>query len=246
MDSSQNKPITRLHWLLFTLLMLALFSAFLWLAFWQLERAEEKESILTAIDHAQLLPLSMVDHNSQRFSKVSGRGQYDTQHSFLLDNQVENGVVGVHLITPMQLPNNNWLLVNRGWLPMSLDRSQLPSFTTVASTVEISGALNLPPKTGVRLGGDHASNPSQAWPRLITYLELEPVAEQLGYPLLPQIIQLDAQSASGYGERQRRPLNFGPKKHRGYAITWFAFALVTVILFIIIIRPGIKKYGQQA
>lgn len=242
-DSSPNKPVTPLQWLLFTLLMLALLCAFVWLAFWQLERAEEKDSILKAIEHAQLLPLSMVDRNSPQYSKVSGRGQYDVKHSFLLDNQVENGVVGVHLITPMQLPAGDWLLVNRGWLPMPLDRSKLPAFTTAEHTVEISGALNLPPKTGVRLGGDPAIDSAQPWPRLTTYLELDPVAKQLGYPLLPQIIQLDAKSTSGYGERTRRPLNFGPEKHRGYAITWFAFALVTVILFIIIVRLGIKKNG---
>ncbi|MCF6225317.1 MAG: SURF1 family protein [Xanthomonadales bacterium] len=245
-DNSQNKPITGLHWLLFTLLMSALLAAFLWLAFWQLERADEKQAILTAIDQAQFLPLSMVDRNSPRFAKVSGRGQYDIQHSFLLDNQVESGVVGVHLITPLKLPGGDWLLVNRGWLKMPLDRSELPAFRTTATPVEISGSLNLPPKTGIRMGGDTAIDVSLPWPRLITYLELDPAAAQLGYPLLPQIIQLDAKSASGYGERLRRPLNFGPEKHRGYAITWFAFALVTVILFIIIIRPGIKKYGKQA
>jgi surfeit locus 1 family protein len=187
----------------------------------------------------------MVDRDSPRFAKISGRGQYDSKHSFLLDNQVENGVVGVHLYTPLQLPNGERLLVNRGWLPMALDRQSLPIFTTDTSAVDVNGILNLPPKTGIRLGSEDAPGTDKPWPRLITYLELESASQQLGYPLLPTIIQMDAQSASGYGERQLRPLNFGPEKHRGYALTWFAFAIVAVILFIIIIRLGLKKNARQ-
>ncbi len=243
-DNIPENGVSRLQWLLFTLLMLGLLLAFLWLAFWQLDRAEEKQSILVAIDQAPVLPLSLLEGNSPRFAKVSGRGRYDSEHSFLLDNQVENGVVGVHLYTPLQLPTGEWLLVNRGWLPMALDRSELPQFTTPAVAVEIGGILNLPPKTGIRIGNDTAVAASAPWPRLITYLELGPVTQQLGYPLLGQVIQLDDKSASGYGERQLRPLNFGPEKHRGYALTWFAFAIVAVILFIIIIRLGRKKNAR--
>ncbi len=240
-DNDRQTGISRLQWLLFTVLMTSLLLVFLWLAFWQLDRAEEKQAILTAIDQAPTLPLSLIDQNSPRFSKVSGQGYYDTEQSFLLDNQVESNVVGVHLYTPLRLTSGKWLLVNRGWLPMALDRKSLPQFTTSPDIVEVRGILNAPPQTGVRLGQGQAEPAATKWPRLITYLDLEPVQQQLMYPLMPQILQLDKQSASGYGARQLRPLNFGPDKHRGYALTWFTFALVAVILFIIIVRLGLKN-----
>jgi surfeit locus 1 family protein len=58
------------------------------------------------------------------------------------------------------------------------------------------------------------------------------VESALGVDVESRIILLDPGAADGF-ERQWRPaLGFGPERHLGYAIQWFAFALVTVALFI--------------
>lgn len=240
MEEYKSSPVSLRQRLAFTLLMALLLAIFLWLAFWQLERAEFKQSILDAMAKATTLPLSQVIADSPRFTLVSGSGHYDSKRSFLLDNQVEAGVVGVHLYTPFQLPSGQWLMVNRGWLPMALDRKSLPNFTTPTALVEISGRLNLPPETGVQLGEGEKATAANEWPKLVTYLKLNQLEAQLGTTLLPLLVQLDENSTSGYGERRLRPLNFGPEKHKGYAITWFSFAIVAIILYLIIIRMGRK------
>ncbi len=238
MEEYKPAPVSLRQRLAFTLLMAVLLAIFLRLAFWQLERAEFKQAILDAMANATTIPLSQVNAASPRFTLVSGSGHYDSQRSFLLDNQVEGGIVGVHLYTPFQLASGQWLLVNRGWLPMALDRKSLPNFTTPTALVEISGRLNLPPGTGVQLGEGEVGTDAGNWPKLITYLKTKELEAQLGTTLLPLLIQLDENSASGYGERRPRPLNFGPTRHKGYAITWFTFAIVAVILYLIIIRMG--------
>jgi len=239
-DTQNTKRTTPFQWLLFNLVMISLFTLFLWLGNWQLDREQQKLDLLAAIQQAPSIPLVLIDNNSPRFANVSGSGTYDEQHSFMLDNQVENGIVGVHLYTPLQTVKGEWLLVNRGWLPMQLDRRKLPEFSTPTGKVEINGRLNTPPQTGVRIGQNSSSSGvlKNTWPHLQTYLDLDYASAQLGYSLLPMVIQLSPRSASGYGARTPHLLNFGPEKHRGYAITWFTFALVAVILYFIILRIG--------
>jgi len=235
-----SRPVTLLQRLAFTLVMALLLATFLWLAFWQLDRAEFKQSLLDAADTAPTLTVAQIQADSPRFARIHGAGHYDNARSFLLDNQVEGGIVGVHLYTPFQLPGGQWIMVNRGWLAMALDRKSLPVFTTPTGLTNISGRLNLPPGTGVRLGGSEKPAKSALWPKLVTYLELDQLEAELGISLLPLVIQLDKNSTSGYGARQLRPLNFGPEKHKGYAITWFSFAIVAIILYLVIIPMGRK------
>ncbi len=243
--AQKTAPVSLLQRLSFTLIMALLLTAFLWLASWQLNRAEFKQAILDSIASAPEIPLSQITAASPQFAITSGSGHYDAKRSFLLDNQVEGGIVGVHLYTPLQLPSGQWIMVNRGWLPMALDRQSLPAFTTPGGSVNISGRLKFPPRTGVRLNGSSDLVTTESWPQLVTYMELSELEDQLGRTLLPQLIELDENSTSGYGERQPRPLNFGPEKHKGYAITWFTFAIVTMVLYLIIIPMGRKPENNQ-
>ena len=56
----------------------------------------------------------------------------------------------------------------------------------------------------------------------------------LGQSLQPRVIQLDADHAAGFAGRDWSPVNFGPLRHRAYAIQWFALALTVFIVGIII------------
>jgi surfeit locus 1 family protein len=47
-----------------------------------------------------------------------------------------------------------------------------------------------------------------------------------------RILLLDAGVPDGFERRWRPALGFGPERHLGYALQWFAFALLTVVLFI--------------
>jgi cytochrome oxidase assembly protein ShyY1 len=47
-----------------------------------------------------------------------------------------------------------------------------------------------------------------------------------------RIVLLDPGAPDGFERHWRPSLGFGPERHLGYAIQWFAFALVAVVMLI--------------
>ena len=61
----------------------------------------------------------------------------------------------------------------------------------------------------------------------------ERLAAILGYPLRPSLILLEPEAPGGYRrDWQPRFGGFGPERHRGYAVQWFALAATLVILYL--------------
>ena len=61
---------------------------------------------------------------------------------------------------------------------------------------------------------------------------MDEVAADLGRPLDPRVLLEMPQPGSAF-VREWQPEVFPPQRHYGYALTWFTFALVAVILFVI-------------
>ena len=57
---------------------------------------------------------------------------------------------------------------------------------------------------------------------------------ELGRPIAPLIVKLDASDPDGYERVWRTPVAVGPGRHIAYAVQWFAFAATAVILFFIV------------
>jgi surfeit locus 1 family protein len=58
------------------------------------------------------------------------------------------------------------------------------------------------------------------------------VESALGVAVEPRIVLLDAAAPDGFERIWRPALGFGPERHLGYAIQWFAFALVAAVVFV--------------
>src|SRR3954471_6254676 len=83
-----------------TLLGVAAFAA---LGFWQLDRAAQKERLLAAYADAAHAPFvdfaSVREHaDALHYPHVHIAGHFDTQHGYLLDEQMREGRLGVHAI----------------------------------------------------------------------------------------------------------------------------------------------------
>lgn len=222
--------------LLVALLFIALFIR---LGVWQLSRADEKRDILASAADAPVSTLAQLVQEPERYADISMSGYFDSKRHLLLDNQVLNGRPGVHVWTPFHADTGDWLLVNRGWLPLTPDR-RLPEFSTPSETLQIRGRVNQPPRVGRRLGADDQLNTKQ-WPQLVTYLDLAPVSAALDIRLQDWIVQLDANSPAGFEGRDWPVVNFGPEKHLSYAWTWFSLALAVFIVTVIVQRPKQKS-----
>ncbi len=215
-----------------SLLLIPLALVFVRLAIWQFDREQQKANLIQQFQNADGIRWPAVGPDSDRFSRVNGRGRFDAAHSVLLDNQPFAGRNGVHVYTPFRFEDGRYALVNRGWLPLPADR-RLPAFDTPINEITITGILNRPPEVGLRLGNARPLNSAQ-WPNLVTYLELPLISDALGYSVSAWVVQLTGEHPAGFDGQQWSPVNFGPDKHRAYAIQWLALASTVAVVYVLI------------
>jgi surfeit locus 1 family protein len=208
---------------------------FIWLGFWQLGRADEKQALLDQYAIAQKTQVEITPQNAAslpRYQRVTVSGRFDPAHQVLLDNMPSHtGQPGYRVLTPFET-SAGWLLVDRGWLPLGKTRSELPDIAVGNDERTLTGTIDELPRAGIELAAP-ATDPKTPWPRVLSF-PVQPVLEQqLGHKLLRGVLLLDASQPDGYERIWEAHLGFKPERHIGYAVQWFAFAVAAVILFVI-------------
>ena len=215
-----------------TVLVLILLPTFTGLGLWQLQRADSKAAQFESFRAQAELPIltSLSGSDVPRYARVRLRGRFMSSRQFLLDNMTHAGRSGYHVLTPF-LPENGerWLLVNRGWVPAPTTRDTLPDVALVAREGMVSGQLDLLPRPGLDLQEDSVAR--GGWPRVVFFPAVGELAAQLNRPLHDYQLLLDPDQPDGF-LRQWGPRSMAPEKHLGYAVQWFAFAVVLVVLYV--------------
>lgn len=223
----------RFNWWLL-LITLAFVSLFIKLGFWQLHRAEEKRILqqqFTLRLHSQAISLDLLPKNQDwHFYPVTLQGHYDNAHSILLDNKIHDHQVGYEVLTPfIDDKHVSPVLINRGWIPQGRNRQSLPVISSVDGRQEISGWVYVPAGKAFTLG--QMSDLRQNWPLRVEIINIPALEKILNKPLFPYVILLSPKADSGF-VRDWQPISMPPEKHIGYAVQWFTFALVLIIIFI--------------
>lgn len=182
--------------------------------------------------------------NDWRYKKISVTGVYDNNKQMLLDNQVRDGVTGYNVLTPMAVEQNGktyWILVDRGWLPQSLHRQQLPNTDIeVVQSETVLGSVYVPYADAYSLGGI-ADGEDNGWPRRIQFVDYQLLSDRLGVELQAFTLRLDADQKHGY-RRDWAEYSMSAHKHYGYAFQWFAMAAAVFVLWLLYcIKPLMKK-----
>ncbi len=221
-----------------TLVYVVVVSLLIFLGTWQLHRAEEKRQLLNSqlasAESGTLLLTAKSEDNVEllRYKKVEVDGHYDVQHQFLIDNQISAGKAGYMVLTPFFLKGENQaVLVNRGWIPLTQDRSILPDVKIEVMQSVIKGRINSFPSVGVKLPG--AELPTDSWPAVVQVVDSEILAKRLGYRLFHFQIELDKESPDGYKRDWQLSHIMPPEQHTAYAVQWFGLALTLSILFVV-------------
>jgi surfeit locus 1 family protein len=165
-----------------------------------------------------------------RYSGAQARGRYDSAHQFLLENISHAGMPGYDVLTPLQLAGGGTLIVNRGWIPLTASRQQLPDVRVPeAPDSNAYGRLDNLPVPGISLG--HAPPLKAApWPKLTSFPTMADLSAALDRPLEPRQLLLDAHAPLGY-LRDWQPPGMSPAQHISYAIQWWAFAALALVLY---------------
>lgn len=206
---------------------------FIGLGMWQLERARVKGDLVAALERGERMPATPLPADSAEFGALAFRrvrvtGELRGQHQFLLDNRIHEGRAGFDVLVPLVRGNGDTILVDRGWVPVTAGREPArPVRLELAGEVDARGRLWLP-SAGLPLGPAIAPGQS-GWPRLATRIDYEQFGRELGTELQPAVIRLDPSLSWALESRPMEPA-FGPMRHVGYAVQWFALALTVVVV----------------
>jgi surfeit locus 1 family protein len=211
--------------------------AFLALGNWQLGRAREKQALLAEFEAGGRATIDADGRNLGglgRYQRVRIGGSYDATRQLLLDNMPSpvDGRPGFRVLTPLRRADGRgWVLVDRGWVPLGPTREDLPDVAVGGEPRRVSGVLDVLPVPGLRAGPAAVPGDSR-WPRVMLFPTAADVESALGTAVEARIVLLDDADPDGFERKWRPALGFGPERHLGYAVQWFAFALVAAVLFI--------------
>ena len=214
---------------------------FIRLGIWQLHRADFKESLLRRYAAAASAPRQdfaavAAQPPADSYPRVQVQGRYLIDRLYLLDNPKHDSRGGVEVFAPLQLRGqSHLLLVDLGFLPGD-GTDQTPPLPPLSSApVELQGLYVPPPPVGFEMGGNALARETQ-WPKKSIFLAMNEVAADLGRPLYPRVLALDADSSSVYVRKHSLDLTMPPARHRAYAFQWFAFALAAVAILLVVHR----------
>ena len=125
------------------------------------------------------------------------------------------------------------LLVDRGWIAWSHEPGTHPALPPLPQgEATLTGVYAPFPGNGIRVGGNALARQTE-WPKLTLAIDAQEIAADLNRPLLPRVLLLDAEGASGF-VRSWTPSVMPPERHRGYAVQWFAFAIAAIVIFVLL------------
>lgn len=212
---------------------LALLALFVHLGLWQTGKAEQSAERAALYDaRSKHPPISigtpLVNPESLVYVQVVVRGEYEAAHQFYLDNQVENGRPGVHVITPLKIEGGDTrVLVNRGWAAWE-DRQKRPYVETPSGTVDVTGIAVIPGKQKYLLMPDRR----EAWPELWSVLDMGRFVEETAMQVQPVIIHLTSPGQNNGLVAHRPQPEDKTVMHKGYALQWFGMAGVLLGFYI--------------
>jgi surfeit locus 1 family protein len=236
-------------WLVKHLFALLVLLAMLRLGFWQLDRLQQKRdhnaAVVAALAQPPVpLPTTITELDQLTFRRVHVRGVFDHTQSMVWRNQQRDGINGVHLLVPLHISDTEQtILIDRGWLPNALAAREERSAYTVEGEVMVEGIVrHSQPRPDHPLAGHDLPLPDEdridAWLRV----DIERMQEQIPSPLLPVFIQ---QTSGSQSDAQALPrpvaapeLDEGP--HLSYALQWFTFSGILVIVYTVLIRQQIN------
>lgn len=219
------------------------------LAFWQVQRGQEKTRLLAHFDASHDAPphyemsieqaRALLEQETV-FVRACFAGHYVADRQFLLDGQTQGGQVGFDVWTPLERPTGEKLMVNRGWVAQDFRRHPVAALAVGNAEREVCGTLVRFPRSGWAL---KPMPESGSWPRVVVYPAPKELEQMLGAPIYPLLLLLDGDQPDGY-MRSWRPITMTPEQHYGYAVQWTALAVTWVVMTVVFWRRRSRGSGQ--
>lgn len=206
---------------------------------WQRGRANEKEALQHRLDmwtrEAPVpVPAKPVQGADFALRPVRAVGEYAPRYEILLDNRVYQGRAGYFVVTPLRLDDSDMhVLVLRGWTAGGRTRDELPHIPTPSGVQQVTGRGMIPSTRVLELA---EVAPGRVWQNLL----LERYQRWSGLRLQPFVIEQTNEAGDGLVRDWPRP-DTGMEKHQIYAMQWYSFAAVALLLYVILNVQRIRE-----
>jgi surfeit locus 1 family protein len=131
-------------------------------------------------------------------------------------------------------------LVNRGWVPVGVDRTILPIIETPLEEIDVTGFAHDP--SGKYLELTQVENKSQGWQMVWQNWDSHKYTRAVPFAIHPIFILLDpASSAGGYVREWPKPAA-RIEVNRGYAIQWYLMSFALIVIYLV---TNIKKISSE-
>jgi cytochrome oxidase assembly protein ShyY1 len=203
------------------------------LGVWQLDRLEERRARNAQIDQrSQETPRPLTSLRAEfndlpsdlAYRTAVVEGVYRADDEFVAVGRVYGDLKGKLVATPLELADGSVLIVVRGIVPGDTSGPPMEGFETPSGRVTIEGRLSV---------GEEPSRISEPEPQdghlaSLSRLDLDYIDEWIDGDVLPFALLLDEQRPSGPGDNPAPIPNeeLTEGSHLGYAIQWFAFAII--------------------
>lgn len=199
------------------------------LGVWQLSRLAEKKR-MNAAQRAALArpPIALVDTiaaDSLAGRVVSIRGRYDNTRHVVIAGRTHDGEPGVEVLTPLMLPGGIAIVVDRGWLGAELPAEAHPERSSDPGERDVRGVVELLP-AGHHGGTLRPVRSDSATVLMCLRVDPDSLVAHLPYP----VARFTIRELPGPGVPQvplrTPPEPFDESMHLGYAVQWFAMAVI--------------------
>ncbi len=217
---------------------MSVISSLVVLGFWQLQRLEWKNAILSKIEDNYsntLIDFPFHDDTSEfeyMRSKIEGNYLPDRLMFFYKSNLA--GDPGFNIVIPFQTIEGNTVYVDNGWLPYK-DKEQLDiTFISESDILNLSGVL-------IFKKDRKYFTPENDYSKNIWYLlNTDEMDQSHNLSSSDYVLKLVDQKYFEEFLIEFKPTNIN-NNHLQYAITWFFMALSISIFYIYLIKQQVKK-----
>lgn len=201
------------------------------LGIWQLKRLQWKESLIVKLSNVEKAPLievssffyvSKKEIKDLEFQKVILRGHFLNQHRFLILPRYYDGKMGAHIFSPF-VTQSMIVWVNRGWVKTN-DRGKLET-----KIENLSGDIKIHALT--RLNDERKNNLSHDF----LYANLKELNAKSQIDANDQIY-FDRVGDESFFVKSVAGKQVLANRHLEYALTWFSFAILMIIIFLVYLR----------
>lgn len=237
--------LLRPRWLVRHVLAAVVIASCLGLSLWQAGRLADRkadnarltsQTRQASVDLQTLMQQPDVDTTYRR---VTVTGTYDSGQEVLLLTRSFNGRPGNHLLTPLIMASGGAVIVDRGWVPVDIDRPGAVQAAPPGGEVSLTGIL-LPTEKKSPLG---VSDPPPGPVTAIARVDLARLGDQLPYPITTTYLRLLEQTPAGDQDIPKPvplpALSEGP--HLEYALQWLFFGLVALVVYVCLLRRELRS-----